>query len=391
MNVALFTDTYPPEINGVATSTENLRNTLLEHGHQVLVIATNPWSKELLVEDGVIRIPGVEMKGLYGYRLTRVFNDEAMKYLVAFRPDVIHCQTDLSVGIFGLLAARRLGVGSIYTFHTMIEDYAYYVTKGHFDRFARHAVRWFYRQKSNIFDEFIAPSDKIKDYLRSIGVDTTIPVIPTGIDFSRFNPDNVEQAKVDALRKKHGIKKEEKVILSLGRIAKEKSIDLLLRGYAKFLKEGEPEPTRFVITGLGPAEEELKQLCVTLGIQNKVVFTGKCEPTETQYYYGLGDYFASASITETQGLTFMEAMASRLIVLARYDDNLVGTIQDGQTGFFFFDEDGFGTKLREVMAMDAPSRKRVNAAALKAIDVYSMERFYHNIIEVYTRVRTKNW
>ena len=79
------------------------------------------------------------------------------------------------------------------TFHTMVEDYAYYVTKGHFDRFARHAVRWFYRAKSSLFTEFIAPSDKIKDYLRTIGVDSTIAVIPTGIDFSRFAPANVDK------------------------------------------------------------------------------------------------------------------------------------------------------------------------------------------------------
>ena len=391
MNIALFTDTYPPEINGVATSTENLRNVLLQHGHNVLVIATNPFSKEILEEDGVIRVPGVEMKGLYGYRWTRFYNADVMKRVVAFHPDVVHCQTDMPIGQFGLLAAKQLKVGLVYTFHTMIEDYAYYVTKGHFDRFARHAVRWFYRAKSSLFTEFIAPSDKIKDYLRAIGVDSTIAVIPTGIDFSRFAPANVDKEKVQELRKRFGIDPKEKVILSLGRIAKEKSIDVLLRGYAAFLKEGEPFPTRFVLTGLGPAEEELKELVDSLGLQDKVVFTGKCAPTETQFYYGMADYFVSASLTETQGLTFMEAMAANLLVLARYDDNLADVIQDGQTGFFFFDEEGFPKKLRELCALDAPTRNRINSAALKAIDVYSMERFYHNIIEVYARVRKKNW
>ncbi len=391
MNIALFSDTYLPEINGVATSTANLRQTLIEHGHNVLVVATNPFSNEVTYEDGVIRIPGIEAKKLYGYRLTGFYSPKAMKYIVDFHPEVVHCQTDAGVGIFGLLVARQLHVGLIYTFHTMIEDYAYYVTKGHFDRFARHTVRWYFRAKSNQFTEFIAPSDKIKDYLRVIGIDKTIPVIPTGIDFSRFNPERENKKRTAELKRKFGINPNEKVILSLGRVAKEKSIDVLLRGYADFLKKGEPIPTRFVITGWGPAEDELKELVAQLGIANKVVFTGKCDPSETQDYYRLGDYFVSASITETQGLTFMEAMAAHLIVLARYDDNLVGTIQDGQTGFFFFDENDFDEKLRKVLALDEKRKQEIIAEALKVIDVYSMERFYQNIIEVYTRVRKKNW
>ena len=391
MNIALFTDTYPPEINGVATSTANLRRTLMDHGHNVLVVATNPYNNKITYEDGIIRVPGIVLKKLYGYRLSPIYPKVAMRYIAAFRPDVIHIQTDLPLGMFGMLCARKLHVGSIYTFHTMIEDYTYYVTKGFFDRFARHAVRLFYRVKASAFDEIIAPSIKIKDYLRSIGIDLMLPVIPTGIEFSRFDPENIDDAKVEALRKKFGISKKEKIVLSLGRIAKEKSIDVLLRGYAKFLKEGEPFPTRFVITGLGPAEDELKQLVQELGIEKKVVFTGKSEPSEVQNYYHLGDYFVSASLTETQGLTFMEGMAAHLLVLARYDDNLVGTIQDNETGFFFFDEEDFSKKLRTVMTLPESQKERIIQNALQVIDVYSMERFYQNIIEVYYRVYKKNW
>ena len=391
MNIALFTDTFLPEINGVATSTANLRQTLLDHGHKVLVVTTNVLSDELTYEDGIIRIPGRAMKHLYGYRFTSIYSRKAMKYIVAFHPEVIHCQTDISVGIFGQIVASRLGLGSIYTFHTMIEDYAYYVTKGHFDRFARTVVRTFYRLKSDLFTEFIAPSDKIRDYLRIIGIDKAVPVIPTGVDFSRFDPAKENKELTLSLRRKYGIGSDEKVILSLGRVAKEKSIDVLLRGYRRFLDKGEPFPTRFVITGWGPAEKELKDLVAELGLTRKVVFTGKCDPMETQNYYHLGDYFVSASLTETQGLTFMEAMAAQLVVLARYDDNLADLIQDGQNGFFFFDEEDFEGKLRKVLSLNQEERKRITAAGLKAIDVYSLERFYQNIIEVYTRVRKKNW
>jgi len=128
-----------------------------------------------------------------------------------------------------------------------------------------------------------------------------------------------------------------------------------------------------------------------LGIDDHVIFAGPCKPDETQRYYHLGDCFASASITETQGLTFMEAMAAELPVLARFDDNLVGTIKDGETGFFFKNEQDFADHLSFLLDLKEEKRKKIIDSALRAIDPYSMERFYQNAKEVYTRVWKSNW
>lgn len=391
MNVALFTDTYPPEINGVATSTFNLRRTLMEHGHNVMVITTNPFNDFMEFKDGILRLPGAELKQMYGYRFSKIYNPKAMEIIAYFKPDVCHIQSDMGVGMFGSIVASRLHVGSIYTFHTMIEDYAYYVTKGHFDRFARHTVRAFYRTKSNLFDSIIAPSDKIKNYLRAINIDSQIDVIPTGIDLSKFDPNKEDKEKTAALKKSLKIAPDDYVILSLGRVAKEKSIDLILRAYRKFLDDKPKVKTKLVIVGWGPAEEELKEISNHLNLNEQVVFAGKCNPDETQDYYRLGDCFVSASLTETQGLTYMEAMAAHLIVLARYDDNLAHTISDDESGYFFFSEEELAQKLENVINLEPAKRKRIESNAIKAIDPYSMERFYENIYEVYNRVRKKNW
>ena len=391
MNIALFSDTYLPEINGVATSTDNLATTLRAHGHKVLVVTTNPFSNEVSFEEGIIRIPGIQMKMYYGYRFARFYNEAAAKRIERFHPDVIHVQTDFSIGFFGMFMSRKLHCATVYTFHTMMEDYAYYVTKGHFDRAARHLVRGFFRERTTHFDAIVAPSEKIQDYRRVVGIDAIVYVIPTGIDFDRFAIEREDKKETRALKAQFGILPNEFVILSLGRVAKEKSIDVLLRGYRRFLDLGEPVPTRFVITGWGPAEKELKNLSHALGLENKVVFTGKVSQNETQKYYHLADCFASASITETQGLTFMEAMAASVLTLARYDDNLVGTIQDGKTGFFFFDEHDFSDKLNHVITLDEASKERVRKNALAAVDIYSLEHFYENIMEVYTRVCRQNW
>ncbi|MCR5491195.1 MAG: glycosyltransferase [Bacilli bacterium] len=391
MRVALFTDTYPPEINGVATSSYNLAKTFREHGDEVLVVTTNPFTKTLSYENNVLRMPGFELKALYGYRVSSFFNSKAAKIITAFRPDIVHCQTDVGVGMFGSIMASRLGIGKIYTFHTMIEDYAYYVTRGHFDRVARHVVRFFYRGKSHSYDAFIAPSGKIKDYLRSIGIDGPIHIIPTGIDVKRFSIENKDTSAVDAIKKKWGIAPDDYVILSLGRIAKEKSIDMILNGYKKYLETNPKRNTKFVITGLGPAEDDLKALAKQLGIEDHVIFTGKCAPDETQNFYHIADCFASASITETQGLTFMEAMASSLVVLARFDDNLSGTIRDGENGFFFLSEDDLVQKLKHVVDLSDEERKAITKAGVQAAETYSMDTFYKQAHEVYSNVCRQRW
>ncbi|MCQ2741847.1 MAG: glycosyltransferase [Bacilli bacterium] len=391
MRVVLFTDTYPPEINGVATSTYNLQKTMVTHGHDVLVIATNPFNDKLMVEEGIVRIPGIVLKNLYGYRFTKIFNSEVFEIIKKFKPDVFHLQTDLSVGQFGFLLSSRLNVPMVYTYHTMYEDYTYYATKGRFDRFAKNVVRYYLHFKAFTADEFIAPSDKIKNYLRSIGIDSHISVVPTGIEFEKFSPKHKDPNDVAILKKELGIEPDDYVILSLGRVAKEKSIDVCIRGYYDYLMTNPKHKTKMLVVGGGPALDELKELAASLGIADKVLFSGPCKPSETQRYYHLGDCFVSASVTETQGLTFMEAMASELVVLARYDDNLEGTIADGETGYFFFDESDFKQKLERIIELDEEKKQSIIKNAVEAIDIYSMEKFYQNAYEVYQRAEKKNW
>ncbi len=392
MRIALFSDTYLPEINGVAMSTANLRNTLIAHGHEVIVVCTNPYSKKVTFEDGLIRVPGIQLKWLYGYRMAWIYNRKAAKIVKDFKPDIIHVQTDFGIAEFGFHMSRKLKIPAIYTFHTCYEDYTYYIDGGHFDRFVKGFVRWYVRMLSNKWVKgIIAPSEKIKDYLRNMGIDGSVDIAPTGIEFNRFAWHDGDKEAAIKLREEYGIAEDEFVILSLGRVAKEKSIDVCLRGYADYLNNGGSSKTRFVVVGGGPALDDLKKLARDLGIEEKTVFVGPVKPTETQYYYHLGDVFVSASLTETQGLTFMEAMAANLVVLARYDDNLKGTIKDGETGFFFYEEEDFKRKLDKIIKLKKGERKAILKAAEEANEPYSMERFYQNVTEVYRRAIKKNW
>ena len=391
MRVAIFTDTYPPFINGVSTSTYNLAQVLKAHGHEVLVIAPRTDDGKLEYKDGIIRIPGIEMKKVYGYRITNLYSSKVTKWLKEFKPDILHNQTDFTIGQYANIVRRRLKVPQVYTYHTAYEDYTHYVAKGLMDRISKKALRGYTRTIALNCQEFITPSGKTKEYMRSIGSDIYINVVPTGIDFSLFSEDKVDKEKMKKFKEEHGIKETTKTFLLLGRVAKEKSMDYSIRGFAMYAKKHPEMDLKMIVVGDGPQRPELELLTLELHIADKVDFIGKVPASEVPFYYHLADIYTSASITETQGLTFMEAMASGTIVLARFDTNLADTIMDGQTGFFFTDEESFVEKVERIFALSKEEKDLVINQAYKTVDLYSIDKFYDNIMEVYNRALKKFW
>jgi len=390
MNIALFSDTYPPQINGVAISTQNLLNILRKNGHQAYVVTTNAVTSHLEYTDNVLHIPGLELKKLYGYRLAGFYNSRAMKIIKSWHLDIVHIQSEAGIGIFGKIVATRENIPVVNTYHTMYEDYTHYAGKGEsFDRLAKSVVRVWSKYVAMQCTEFISPSEKTKDAFRQYGADRYINIVPTGIDFSKFDPASANRAALQKFKADHGLDGKF-VLLSLGRVASEKSIDVLLNGYAAYIKN-EKTPSKFLLVGDGPARPELEELTQKLGLGDRVIFVGAVPSTEVPFYYHLGDVFVSASITETQGLTFMEAMASHTLVLARYDDNLRDTIYDNETGFFFTDVSDFPEKLARVAALTPTNKKKIVANALRALDKYSIDSFYDHIMEVYNRAIRKFW
>ena len=140
MRIAIFTDTYPPFINGVSTSTYNLVNALMARGHEVLVLAPRFTNGKLEQVGNVVYIPGIYLKKLYGYRLTNLFANKPIKIVKKFKPDIIHNQTDFTIGVVARRCAKKLKLPIVYTYHTSYEDYTYYVTHGIMDRFAWAAM-----------------------------------------------------------------------------------------------------------------------------------------------------------------------------------------------------------------------------------------------------------
>jgi 1,2-diacylglycerol 3-alpha-glucosyltransferase len=270
----------------------------------------------------------------------------------------------------------------------MYEDYTHYagVLKGVANRFVKTFSKFIAEQCT----EFIAPSLKTKDKIREYGADRYINIVPTGIDFKRFQHGTMDTEEIKAIQDKFSLK-DKKVVLSLGRLAKEKSIDVVIEGFNYYLQTIQDHTTVLLIVGDGPEKPILIEQVVKLGIEKNVIFAGAAPITDVPLYYQIANVFTSASITETQGLTFMEAMVSEKPVLCRYDENLSSLIIHGETGYIFSEKEDFSLLLKQILGLDLEKKALLNKGALHAVKQYSFEVFYRNILEVYQRAIRQYW
>lgn len=390
MKIGLFVDAYVPEINGVVTAVKTLFDAINNHGDEAYVITTNPFSNKTIFDNNVIRIPGIRLKKLYDYRVAWIYNRKAVKMIKKIHLDVIHVHTEASIGIFGRILAKKFDIPLIYTYHTMYIDYTYYVTKGFLDPIAKNIVRKFSKLISESTTEFVTTSEKTKNALRSYGIKKYINVIPNGIDIDAYAKCEYTKDDFDRYRKEHNLENSF-LILSVGRLAREKSLDVCLNEYAAFLKENPEINTNFIIVGDGPARNELEKQALDLGILGKVIFVGKVEHKMTSFFYNMCDLYISASTSETQGLTFIEAMSSNLLVLCQYDDNLNDVVIDNKTGFYFYSSKECRDKLKYVISLSKEEKERIVSSAFDNISKYSTEKFYYRMKEVYNRAIRERW
>ena len=390
MKIAFFSDTYPPEINGVATATKTLFDAFKKNGHDVFVVTTNPFSKKVEYKDNVLRIPGITLKWLYSYNMAGFINPKATKIIKKWSLDIIHVQTEAGIGIYGRLLASKLKIPLVYTYHTMYVDYTYYVTKGVLDPAAKGIVKKWTKSVSSSVTEMTTPSLKTKNALREYGVDRYINVIPNGIDLEMFEERNIDKNFIKEFKEKNKIE-DKYILLSLGRVAKEKAIDVLLEGYATFLKNSTNDNTVLLIVGDGPDRNRLENLAFELGISKNVIFVGKVPHEQVPYFYFMSNLYISASTSETQGLTFIEAIAAKTLVLCRFDENLEDVIKAGKTGFFFSDNKSFNQKLISILKMNEEEQNRIIQQAYEQNQKYSIDTFYDKMYEVYKRAIRKNW
>lgn len=334
MRIGIFTDTYYPEVNGVASSIFELKKGLENLGHSVFIFTvTNPAAP--LDEKGVYRVTSVPFPMLKERRIGVTFSKLWEQKVKRLHLDVIHTHTEFTMGHLGRKIADNLGLPHLHTYHTIYEDYLSYLHMPDKQCF-RKIVQQFSRICCNRTDEIIVPTEKVKKLLGQYGVKRQVHVIPSGISLQKFaapDKDHTQQ-----LRQQFGISDHQTVLLYIGRLSAEKNIAELLTYIQK--TESNQELV-FLIVGDGPERESLEQQARHLHLKSRVIFAGMVPFDQIQDYYALGDIFVSASTSETQGLTYIEALACGIPLLVRQDECLDGILWDYENGVGYVDESSF--------------------------------------------------
>ncbi len=381
MRIGLFTDGYKPQISGVTTSVEMLRNELIKRGHEVYIITNTMPDFELKDEEGIIRMTSIPFKKWKELRIGIPISPEKTRLIKSLDLDVIHTHTEFSIGLYGKYFARSLGLPLVHTYHTMYEDYTHYIyTLKPGRELVKGFVKKVMRQYVKDCDMVIAPTKKTKNALRSYGVKNEIRILPTGVDINHFERIPKDDERVKSIMEKYSISKDDYVLLFLGRVSEEKSIDVIFRA-VQGVRERK-DNIKMLVVGDGPEKAKLELYAEDLGIDDITHFTGLIPHEEVQYYYSAADLFVNASKTETQGLTILEAMASALPIIVYNDSNIEEIVDDNITGRLFNDDDEFESKIFE--AIDMPEEtNRLRDNALIKIQELSKEKFAEGAEKIY--------
>ena len=373
MNIGLFTDTYFPQLSGVATSIQTLKNALEKNGHSVFIFTTtDPHLGKGTIEPNVFRVSSVPFVSFTDRRIAFRGLFQATKIAKEVKLDIVHTQTEFSMGMIGKYVAHSLGIPAIHTYHTMYEDYLHYVLNGHLLK--PYHVKQFTKAYLHNMDGVVAPSERVKETLTRYGVTIPMRIIPTGVDLTAIN----ENPRRD-VRKELGIDSNEKVILTLSRVAAEKKIDQILDVLPTVL-EIEPN-VKFVIAGDGPDVQPSKDQVARLSLEDYVIFAGSVEHSDVGNYYRMADLFVSASDTETQGLTYIEALAAGTKCVVYSTDYTEHVFDNKELGSTFTTKNEMTNEIIDYLKANQFTIPK-NLKEKKLIDV-SADTFAHKIEDFY--------
>ena len=391
MKILLTTDWYKPVVNGVVTSVINLKNELERRGHEVRVLTLSRTFASY-EEEGVYYIKSLNLEKIYpNARAVLPHAEPLIQELIWWRPEVVHSQCEFMTFSYAAKIARKCNCPLIHTYHTVYEDYIHYLP-GRFSQYKtgakleKKAVACFSRMVLGKTSQVIVPTQKVENILKKYGVEEPVAVMPTGIELGRFK-ERISREEIDRKKKELGIPLENKVLVSVGRLAKEKNLEELLEYFSKLIKEGAGKNLTFLIAGDGPDRENLGTLAKKLQITDQVIFTGMIAPEEVGRYYKLGDVFVCASSSETQGITYIEALACGLPALCRKDECLDQVVTDGYNGFQYENYEYFKMHLNYILE-DEERRQEMGRRGQEISQLYSTwnfctaaERIYRETIE----------
>lgn len=385
MNILLISDVYFPRVNGVSTSIRTFAYQLMQMGHQVTLIAPD-YQTATVDEAWIMRIPA---RGLffdpedrlmkYGQVLDRLQQLQRMQF------DVIHVHTPFVAHYVGLRLGKLLGLPVVESYHTFFEDYLHLYLPIIPKTIAKRLARAISRRQCNAVDAIISPSQPMLDVLREYGVKQYAEVIPTGLQAQSFAKSNPA-----SFRKHFAIAEGRPMALYVGRVAHEKNIRFLIEMWPRVVKQ--VPDALLVIAGEGPAEKSLHELSANMQLQQNIQFIGYMDRnTMLNACYKAADVFVFSSLSETQGLVLIEAMAQGTPVVAVAELGTKSILREGEGAHIAeLAHAPFADKVVQLL-QNEPQRKALGKAAVRyvkqawtdAVQANKLILFYKRLCEMH--------
>jgi len=382
MNIAMFTDTYWPRVNGVTVSVDTFSLALVKAGHKVMIICpqypVSSITDAILSMRNVRKDPALEKLKILQVPSFRVFFSKedrlAMVHkrywvereLNAFAPDVIHVNTEFIIGDIGFFYAKKKGIPAVYTSHTIWEDYmlSYFPLIPEFilKFIARHYLKFRIRRS----DLVIVPTNQAEAKIRSYNKKKVIRQLPTGIDpdLFRHSAESIEQFRL-SMEDEYPAIRGKRILLFAGRVAKEKNISFIIQLFPELLAEH--SDLVLMIVGDGPWLDDYREEAQNTGLGDNCIFTGYMEREKLSLVYAISRIFVMPSLTEAQGLVTIEAMLSGIPVVAIAAMGTIHVMENDKGGFMVRnDRAEFKERVLQLLNDDDLYRRKSEEARLHA-------------------------
>ncbi len=377
MRIGIFTNTYPPAVNGVANCVAAYRQGLMDRGHDVVVFAPCPGDYERRADpDNVYRFPALPVPLDMDYSIAFPYSRSVVKALRRLDFDVIHTQHPVWVGAWGAWYARWADVPLVTTVHTEYELFANMVPlpEALVEMYLRVRVTS-YCNKCQVVTTAV---DSTRQRLQEQGVTTPIEILPNPTAIATFAGGNRR-----TVRRRYGVNDETVLLGFVGRLSPEKNLGLLMAAVSQVLRR-EPH-TAFLVVGEGPKKEAMQQMAANMGIAERVFFAGAVAHTEIPDFQAALDLFVTTSLSETQPLAYTEAMAAGTPVVAMKAPGAEDMIEDGINGLLA-DEEAGASGLAEVvlgLAQDPARRAEIGHRAQEWVKQFDVDHVTQRLLGIY--------
>lgn len=377
LKILISSDLDMSTVNGIRTSVLNLKRGLEKRGHDVRILTLSRNHRASL-QNKIYSLGSFSLDFIYpDLRWALPGNKKLVQELLKWNPDVIHTQMEGSTFFYARYISRKTKAPLIHTYHTVYEKYFHYFPPAYL--LGEPGVYRVLNLLCSSCSAFIVPSRKIYAAMKRNGIKKPVKVIPTGIDFDAFLGDYKKERT--AIRKHYGISENECVLLYVGRTVMEKNIEELI----SFVSSKELKNIRLIVAGSGRHLNTLKRLGRNSAYPERFIFTGLIAPKNIPALYHSADIFVSSSVSETQGLTYMEAMASSLLLLCRNDRSLKDFIRNGENGFVYKNREEF-IRYITLLSNDPSKRSEITENALVTVkQKYSLDTFASSAEKIYLK------